>query len=234
MCRNITELRGLEPPATREEIEAAAWQYVRKVTGVTHPSGAIADDMRAVADHVAVLTEELLDRLPSRRQPPVIAVTQHDRQRNEAQRDHRGSDDPGRRREQGADHDHRKREPAADGPEELADGVEQVLGHARAFENKSHEGEKRNREQNVIVHDPVDALRQCLQEIRTKQPELDADQGEDEAIGGERECNRIAEQQEDHERREHDWRHVVDERRHHHRCSGLLLTGVRSRLWRWQ
>ena len=70
MCRNITELRGLEPPATREEIEAAAWQYVRKVTGVTHPSGAIADDMRAVADHVAVLTEELLDRLPSRRQPP--------------------------------------------------------------------------------------------------------------------------------------------------------------------
>ena len=33
MCRNITELRGLEPPATEEEIEAAAYQFVRKITG---------------------------------------------------------------------------------------------------------------------------------------------------------------------------------------------------------
>ena len=35
MCRNITELRGLQPPATAEEITAAARQYVRKVTGLT-------------------------------------------------------------------------------------------------------------------------------------------------------------------------------------------------------
>jgi hypothetical protein len=34
MCRNITTLRGLEPAATPEEIEAAARQYVRKVSGV--------------------------------------------------------------------------------------------------------------------------------------------------------------------------------------------------------
>ena len=40
MCRNITELRGLEPPATAEEIAAAARQYVRKVSGFTHPSSA--------------------------------------------------------------------------------------------------------------------------------------------------------------------------------------------------
>ena len=38
MCRNITELRGLEPAATAEEIEAAARQYVRKVSGVTRPT----------------------------------------------------------------------------------------------------------------------------------------------------------------------------------------------------
>ena len=34
MCRNITTLRGLEPSATNEEVEAGARQYVRKITGV--------------------------------------------------------------------------------------------------------------------------------------------------------------------------------------------------------
>ena len=70
MCRNITELRGLEPPATREEIEAAAWQFIRKVTGVTRPNGDVEADMRGVAHEVAELTEQLLERLPARRQPP--------------------------------------------------------------------------------------------------------------------------------------------------------------------
>ena len=40
MCRNITILRGLEPPASPAEIEAAARQYVRKVSGMTKPSAA--------------------------------------------------------------------------------------------------------------------------------------------------------------------------------------------------
>jgi hypothetical protein len=70
MCRNITELRGLQPPATKEEVEAAAWQYVRKVTGMTKPTGATEADMRAVAAEVAHLTEHLLERMPARRQPP--------------------------------------------------------------------------------------------------------------------------------------------------------------------
>jgi hypothetical protein len=70
MCRNITELRGLEPPATREEIDAAAWQFVRKVTGVTKPTGDVEHDMRDVAHEIAHLTEHLLERLPARRQPP--------------------------------------------------------------------------------------------------------------------------------------------------------------------
>jgi len=70
MCRNITELRGLEPPATQEEIEAAAYQFVRKITGVTKPTGATADDMRAVSLEIAALATDLLDRLPPRRQPP--------------------------------------------------------------------------------------------------------------------------------------------------------------------
>jgi hypothetical protein len=70
MCRNITELRGLEPPATREEIEAAAKQYVRKVTGVTRPNAELAGRFEEAAAEIAAITEELLDELPARRQPP--------------------------------------------------------------------------------------------------------------------------------------------------------------------
>jgi len=70
MCRNITELRGLEPPATREEIDAAAWQFVRKVTGVTKPTGAAHDAMHDTAHEIADLVEALLEQVPARRQPP--------------------------------------------------------------------------------------------------------------------------------------------------------------------
>jgi hypothetical protein len=70
MCRNITELRGLEPPATRAEIEAAAMQFVRKVTGVGRPSGVVSDNMNAAALAIAGITEQLLSTLPARRQPP--------------------------------------------------------------------------------------------------------------------------------------------------------------------
>lgn len=70
MCRNITELRGLEPPATAVEIEAAARQYVRKVSGITRPSAANADAFEAAVAHVTEATARLLDALPARRQPP--------------------------------------------------------------------------------------------------------------------------------------------------------------------
>ena len=70
MCRNITELRGLEPPATSGEIAAAAWQYVRKVSGITHPSSANAEAFEVAVAEVAATTARLLDALPPRRQPP--------------------------------------------------------------------------------------------------------------------------------------------------------------------
>ena len=70
MCRNITELRGLEPPATREEIEAAASQYVRKVTGMTRPNPALTGAMEEAAHEVAEITARLLELVPERRQPP--------------------------------------------------------------------------------------------------------------------------------------------------------------------
>ena len=40
MCRNIRTLHNFEPPATRDEVQAAALQYVRKVSGATRPSAA--------------------------------------------------------------------------------------------------------------------------------------------------------------------------------------------------
>jgi hypothetical protein len=70
MCRNITELRGLEPPATREEIEAAAKQYVRKVSGLTRPNPELLVALDEAALEVAEITERLLAKVPARRQPP--------------------------------------------------------------------------------------------------------------------------------------------------------------------
>jgi len=70
MCRNITTLRGLEPPATAEEIDAAALQYVRKVSGVTSLSPATTPAVQAAVRQVAEATAALLAALPERRQPP--------------------------------------------------------------------------------------------------------------------------------------------------------------------
>jgi len=70
MCRNITELRGLEPAATAEEITAAARQYVRKVSGLTRPSDAVAEAFELAVAEVAATTTRLLSELPARRQPP--------------------------------------------------------------------------------------------------------------------------------------------------------------------
>ena len=70
MCRNITTLRGLEPPATMEEIEAAARQYVRKVSGITHPVPATEEAFERAIATIAHVTADVLRDLPPRRQPP--------------------------------------------------------------------------------------------------------------------------------------------------------------------
>jgi hypothetical protein len=70
MCRNITELRGLQPPATDEEVEAAARQFVRKVSGLREPPAAIGEVYEAAVADVTATMHRLLDALPARRQPP--------------------------------------------------------------------------------------------------------------------------------------------------------------------
>jgi hypothetical protein len=70
MCRNIRVLYNFDPPATREEIEAAALQYVRKVAGITRPSAAneaaFAEAVRAVTEATATLLDAMTTRAPSR------------------------------------------------------------------------------------------------------------------------------------------------------------------------
>jgi hypothetical protein len=70
MCRNITTLRGLEPPASPQEVEAAARQYVRKVSGVQSTSAATEAAVEQAVRLVTAATADLLAQLPPRRQPP--------------------------------------------------------------------------------------------------------------------------------------------------------------------
>lgn len=70
MCRNITTLRGLEPSATPEEVEAAARQYVRKVSGVQKTSAATEAAFEHAVERITAITAELLAELPPRKQPP--------------------------------------------------------------------------------------------------------------------------------------------------------------------
>jgi hypothetical protein len=70
MCRNITELRGLEPPASDDEIEAAARQFVRKVSGLPKPPAGAEEAYERAVTNVTAEVHALLDALPARRQPP--------------------------------------------------------------------------------------------------------------------------------------------------------------------
>jgi hypothetical protein len=63
MCRNIRQLHNFEPPATRDEVSAAALQYVRKVSGATRPSQANQEAFDVAVREVAEATQRLLDVL---------------------------------------------------------------------------------------------------------------------------------------------------------------------------
>jgi hypothetical protein len=63
MCRNIRTLHNFEPPATAEEVEAAAVQYVRKISGTSKPSKANAEAFDRAVHEVAAASRRLLDAL---------------------------------------------------------------------------------------------------------------------------------------------------------------------------
>ncbi len=69
MCRNIKTLYNFEPPASQEEIQAAALQYVRKISGFQKPSAANARAFEHAVSSVARATSELLDALVTNAAP---------------------------------------------------------------------------------------------------------------------------------------------------------------------
>lgn len=66
MCRNIKTLYNFEPPATDEEIQASALQYIRKVSGFTRPSRINEAAFDYAVGEVARITRELVDALETR------------------------------------------------------------------------------------------------------------------------------------------------------------------------
>lgn len=69
MCRNIRPLFNFAPPATEEEIRAAALQYVRKVSGVLKPSQANSAEFEATVTEVAAVTRRLVETLVTNAPP---------------------------------------------------------------------------------------------------------------------------------------------------------------------
>ena len=69
MCRNIRQLHNFEPPATTDEVQDAALQYVRKISGSTKPSQANAAAFERAVEEVAAATQRLLDELVTNAPP---------------------------------------------------------------------------------------------------------------------------------------------------------------------
>jgi hypothetical protein len=69
MCRNIRPLHNFEPPATSDEVRAAALQYVRKVSGSTKPSQANQAAFDEAVEEIAHVTQHLLDHLSTSAPP---------------------------------------------------------------------------------------------------------------------------------------------------------------------
>ena len=63
MCRNIRQLHNFDPPASEDEIDDAALQFVRKISGTTKPSRANAEAFEQAIDEVTAASTKLLDRL---------------------------------------------------------------------------------------------------------------------------------------------------------------------------
>jgi hypothetical protein len=69
MCRNIRQLHNFDPPASEEEIQDAALQFVRKVSGSTNPSQANTEAFNLAVDEVTAATRKLLDSLVTHAPP---------------------------------------------------------------------------------------------------------------------------------------------------------------------
>jgi hypothetical protein len=69
MCRNIKTLANFEPPATTDEVRASALQFVRKLSGSTHPSRANEAAFNQAVDEVTAAAERLIQSLETKAPP---------------------------------------------------------------------------------------------------------------------------------------------------------------------
>jgi hypothetical protein len=69
MCRNIRQLHNFDPPASEEEVQDAALQFVRKVSGSNKPSKANTEAFNLAVDEVTAATRKLLDSLVTHAPP---------------------------------------------------------------------------------------------------------------------------------------------------------------------
>lgn len=86
MCRNIRTLHNFEPPATNDEVHAAALQFVRKVSGSTKPSAANQAAFDGAVHEIAHLTRHLLDAMVTAAPPKDRSVEAAKAQARSAER----------------------------------------------------------------------------------------------------------------------------------------------------
>ena len=125
----------------------------------------------------------------------VIAVAQHDGQRDQPHGNHGGCHHPGGGSQQGTDQNHGNGQATAQRPKDLTHGFKQVLGHARALQNNPHEGEKRDGQQCVVLHDAENPQRQRLEQRRRKNSGFHADEAKTQAGRGQGKGHRESGQQ---------------------------------------
>ena len=85
MCRNIKQLHNFEPPATDEEIRAAAIQFVRKISGFNKPSAANSEAFETAVEEITRVSKALLDGLATN-VPPKDREVEREKARARSQR----------------------------------------------------------------------------------------------------------------------------------------------------
>ena len=76
MCRNIKQLHNFAPPATDEEIRAAAVQFVRKIGGFNKPSAVNSEAFETAIEQITQVSKKLLDALTTNAPPKDRAIEQ--------------------------------------------------------------------------------------------------------------------------------------------------------------
>ncbi len=149
----------------------------------------------------------------------VVAISQHDRQRDKPHGNDRGGNRAGNGAQYRAHQNDRIGKPAAHPAKELAKAFEQVLRQAAALKDGAHQREKRNGQQQVIAHHRFELEYDIAEKIRLDKAEFNPDETKEQADRRQGKGGGIAVEHEKNEPREHQGRHVVGDKLNH--CTGF-------------